>query len=178
MSENYHLIRLLSIANSLRMDETFFVVAKALLCLLPGVWLALGVLDNLRYPDINREDVARVLRLEALKEWPEVMAHVAHRRVDNPTLVRIVFALIVTGELTATVLLLIGGVGLGGAAAGFWPMGDLLMLAQAGALVFTCVWGGMVIGGQWFYYWYGAFGQHTHLLSLIWGLGTLGLLTT
>ena len=29
-----------------------------------------------------------------------------------------------------------------------------------------------VVGGQWFYYWYGRFGQQTHFLMLLWGIGT------
>ncbi len=42
--------------------------------------------------------------------------------------------------------------------------------AQAG---FVGIWSGFLIGGQWFYYWYGAYGQGTHFRLLLWGLAAL-----
>lgn len=158
------------------MEDSFSIVIKALVCALPGAWLALGVLDNLRYPDINRSEVARVLRLEALDEWPEVRARVGHRRIENATVIRAAFVLIVLAELSASCLLLAGAIGLAGHGFGTWSLAPALTVAQGGALAFTCVWAGMLIGGQWFYYWYGEFGQQTHFLAALWGLGTLVIL--
>ena len=159
------------------MADTQFLVIQIVLTALPAAWMMLGVLDNIRYPDINRNDVSRVLRLDSLEEWPEVYARVSHRRITDPRAVRFIFGLIVFAECLAAVLLSAGAIALAAQLTGLWPGGVPLLLARAGALVFTCVWGGMLIGGQWFYYWYGDFGQQTHLLALIWGMCTLLALT-
>ena len=159
------------------MADTQILVIQIVLTALPAAWTGLGVLDNIRHPDINRDDVARVLRLDCLEDWPEVRARVGHRRIDDPRAVRFIFALIVVAELLAAVLLGAGALALAAQLLGLWHGGIPLLLARAGALVFTCVWGGMLIGGQWFYYWYGSFGQQTHLLALIWGTCTLLALT-
>jgi len=154
------------------------VLVQALVAAFPAAWLTLGVWDNIRYPAINRDDVARVLALEALEEWPEVRAKVGHRAIRNEGLVRALFVLIVLAEVAASLLLWAGSVML---VLAFWGMAEAetaRCLAITGAYAFTGVWAGFLIGGQWFYYWYGAFGQGTHLLSTLWGLATLLILLT
>ncbi len=159
------------------MAEVHLLVIQTVLTALPAGWMALGVLDNIRYPDINRDAVAEVLRMDALADWPEVKARVGHRSIDNPRTIRFLFGIIVVVELTATLLLSAGVLALGGQLLGLWDGGIPHLLAGAGALVFCSVWGGMLIGGQRFYYWYGDHGQHTHMLALIWGIGTLIVLS-
>ena len=159
------------------MAHTQLLVIQIVLTALPAAWMLLGVLDNIRYPDINRNDVSRVLRLDSLEDWPEVHARVRHRRITDPRATRFIFGLIVVAECVASVLLCAGALALSAQLLGLWHDGVPLLLARSGALAFTCVWGGMLIGGQRFYYWYGDFGQQTHLLALIWGICTLLALT-
>jgi predicted small integral membrane protein len=145
---------------------------ETVLVAIPGLWMAFGVADNIRHPEVNRADVARVLRMEALDDWPDVKAEVGHRRIDNPAVLRLFFGIIVMAESLAAILLLAGAAALGALTLGLvqapWPWD----LAKAGAVAFCCVWGGMLVGGQWFHYWYGPYGQATHLMAFLWGLGT------
>ncbi|MEM9754720.1 MAG: DUF2165 family protein [Pseudomonadota bacterium] len=154
----------------------FEILFDAFITALPGLWLAFGVHDNLRHPDNNREAVMRVLAMEGLGDYPEVGARVGHRRITDPRIVRRLFAVIVAGELLATMLMLLGAALLLGATLGLFAAAPAYLIAEAGLLAFAAVWGGMLIGGQYFYYWYGDHGQSTHLLALLWGLVSVALL--
>ncbi len=155
------------------MDSGILVLVQAFVVALPAAWLTLGALDNIFHPSINRDDVARVLALEALEEWPEVRDRVGHRAVTGARTVRILFALAVFAECVASLLLWAGAAGLALAFFGAVDHGTARDVALAGAAAFTGVWASFLIGGQWFYYWYGSLGQSTHLKALIWGLATL-----
>jgi len=159
------------------MDEGISVLIQCVLISLPAAWLTLGAIDNIIHPEINRDDVARVLRLDSLADWPEVLANVSYRRVDNPKVVRRLFCLIVVCEVFTAIALWAGAAGFALQILGIWASDAILPLAQAGVLAFTVIWASFLIVGQWFYYWYGEFGQQTHFLAMIWGLSTLGVLS-
>ncbi len=155
------------------MELHVFVLVQTVVVLLPAAWLSLGALDNIIHYSINRDDVARVLALEALREWPDVQGRVGHRAITNPGTVRCLFVLVVLAECATSVLLWIGAVHLGLAFFGLADYHHARDLAMIGALGFTGIWASFLIGGQWFYYWYGEFGQPTHLKATLWGLATL-----
>ena len=155
------------------MGSEGLILVKALIALMPGACLALGALDNILHPAINRDDVARVLALEALNEYPEIKARLNHRAITDQRVVWRLFAGLVAAETVASLLLLAGSVGLALSLLGLVPVELALAVAIAGATAFTGVWASMLVGGQWFYYWYGGFGQGTHFLATLWGLGTL-----
>ena len=158
------------------MELDVFLLVQSLVVAMPAAWLTLGALDNILHSAINRDDIARVLALEALREWPEVEARVGHRAITNERTVRCLFILVVIAECAASILLWIGAAGL---ALAFFGLADHNLardLAMIGALVFTGVWASFLIGGQWFYYWYDSFGQSTHLKAMLWGLATLIIL--
>ncbi|MDE0045830.1 MAG: DUF2165 family protein [bacterium] len=155
------------------MELHIFVLVQAVVVALPAAWLSLGALDNILHSAINRDDVARVLALEALREWPDVRARVGHRAITNERTVRLLFILVVIAECAASILLWIGAISLGLAFVGLADHGQARDLAMIGALGFTGIWASFLIGGQWFYYWYGEFGQSTHLKATLWGLATL-----
>lgn len=120
---------------------------------MPAAWLGLGAWDNILYPSINRDDVARVMALDALNEVSEIKAKVAHRAVTSRAAVRFLFVLIVASEVTATLLLWAGAVSLAVAAFGAMEAETARMIATVGTLAFTSVWAAFLIGVQWFYYW-------------------------
>ena len=155
------------------MDGTGILVVKASITALPGAWIALGTCDNVRFPSINRDDVARVLALEALSDVPEIKARVAHRAVTSPRVVRTLFAVVVLAECLTALLLVAGSGLLMLSATGFVSQECVLLVALTGAAAFTGVSASFLIGGKWFYCWYGEFGQQTHLLATLWGLATL-----
>ena len=43
------------------MVDTQILIIQIVLTAWPAAWMMLGVMDKIRYPDINREDVARGL---------------------------------------------------------------------------------------------------------------------
>jgi len=151
-------------------------LAQAVLVALQACWLTLGVWDNMRHPRINRDDIARVLELKALEGHPDLLAALGHRRVTNPRSVQALFVAVIVIEAAVSVALWIGALGMLGALAGWLDAGGARALAILGVLGFTAIWAAFLIGGQWFYYWYGAFGQDTHFRLLAWGLLTLLIL--
>jgi predicted small integral membrane protein len=157
-------------------EDPILLLARALLTALPAAWLSLGVLDNILYPEINRDEVARVLRLESLAHHPEVLKKVARRRIDNPAVVRRIFRTIVLWELVTAALLWAGSIGLAGTLVGAWAGEWPRTTAALGILAFTLTWTAFLIAGQWFYYWFGNHGQQTHLLATLWGIATLAIL--
>ena len=155
-------------------DATLLV--QALVVAMPAIWLGIGVFDNIRYPEINRDDVARVLALDALNDNPDIRAKVAQRAVTDERLIRGLFVLIVVAEFAATVLMLAGSICLFGALLGHVAPEYARLLALAGVVGFTGIWAGFLIGGQWYYYWYASLGKTTHLLALLWGLAVILIL--
>lgn len=155
------------------MSELAVDIAQILLLALHAGWLGLGALDNLRHPDINRADVAKVLALEALADEPEIRARVAHRAITDQRTVHRLFAVIVAVELLVALALVVSALALLAALFGIVASGPAHAVAILAVTGFIVIWGAFMVGGQWFYYWYGAFGQTTHLLATIWGTGTL-----
>ena len=102
--------------------------------------MMLGALDNIRYPDISRDDASRVLRLYSPEERPKICARVRHRRIIDPRVVRFIFVLIVFAECLAAVLLRAGASALTQQLLGRWHGEVPLLLSRASALAFTCVW--------------------------------------
>ena len=158
------------------MADVVLDVLRCVLVVLPAAWLSLGVLDNILHPSINRDEVARVLAMVSLADYPEVEACVGHRRIENAAVTLWLFRLIVAGELAATFLLWLAAAALAGAAWGAVDDGLARALGLIGLLAFTGVWSAFLIGGQWFYYWFGAHGQQTHLLATLWGIASMAVL--
>ena len=155
------------------MEFEILVLVQSVVVMLPAAWLSLGALDNIFHYNNNREDVARVLALEALREWPEVRKRVGYRAIKNRWIVRCLFVLVVLAECVASLLLWISAGRLGMAFFGLADYHQARDLAMIAALAFTGIWASFLIGGQWFCYWYGEYGQPTHLKATLWGLATL-----
>lgn len=150
-----------------------WLAASALLVAGQAAWLSIGVWDNIRHPRANRDDVAAVLALEALKDWPELRAELAWRRVTNLRAIRLLFGAIVLAELVVALMLWLSAMALVGVLVGCVAADCAQALAILATAGFAALWLGFLIGGQWFYYWYGAYGQKSHFLCLLWGLATL-----
>ena len=152
--------------------------AEALMTGLIGLWMVTGALDNWRFPDLNRAAVATVLRMDRLAEqYPEEFAQVAHRRLTDDGVIRLLFRIVVLWESVAALLLCVGAAllalsGLFGA-----DPATARAIALAGAMAFTANWAAFLIGGNYFCYYYCHFeGQFTHFLLVIWGSVVTGIL--
>ena len=155
------------------------LIAAAVMVLLLGLWMLVGVWDNWRYPRINKDIVAQVMRLERMEQdYPNEFARVAHRRVSSESHISVAFWMVCLWESLATILLLIGAVLLGSASMNGADPETARNVALAGALVFTSNWAGFLIGGNYFLYYFCHFeGQFTHFLLLIWGAVVVTMLT-
>ena len=159
--------------------ETTLMLAHLIATGLIASWLTLGLRDNLLHPALNETYTAEVLSMTRMqKEYPEQFAIVAHRAVTDRKLQRLAFRIVVVAEALACALLWIGVVallmGLAGAAA---PQTGQV-LALLGATAFTAVWGGFLVVGNHFYYWFCHEGaQNTHYQMTLWGLGTMILIS-
>ena len=157
------------------MLELVTLGAQAISVALIAAWLTIGVSDNIRHPDMNRAITAEVLAMGRMqREYPSDYARVAHRAVTDPVAHNRAFRLVVLVELTGTALLWIGVAALVGALVGAVARPDARALALAGAATFTAIWGGFLIVGNYFCYWYCHEGaQNTHYQMTLWGLGTM-----
>lgn len=160
--------------------ETTILLSQAVCVFFLAAWLTTGVFENLVHSRLNSSFTAEVLAMTRMKEdYPEAFEDVAYRQISNPTLQQLLFRLIVLGEVVATVLLWTGFIALVMALVGVTEVSVARSLAVLGALAFTSVWAGFLVGGNWFCYWFCHEGaQNTHYQMTLWGMGTLLLLAT
>jgi len=110
------------------------------------------------------------------EQYPSEFSQVAHRRVRDVRIINLSFWLVVVWETLAAILLCVGAFLLSKVAL---LGGDVTLardIALAGALAFTVNWAGLLIGGNYFCYYFCHFeGQFTHFLLVIWGSLVTGL---
>jgi hypothetical protein len=152
--------------------ETLILIGQALIAAGPGGFIALGLLENLRHPRINRGMVGQTLRMDKVREErPEAYAIVKGNRSDSVRLEALAWGAILAAEAVAALALCLGAVWLGLAAFGLAGAEAGRVVAGAGALVFVAIWTGFLVGGQWFHYWAGWKElQFTHFFLTLWGL--------
>lgn len=162
------------------MSEAVLLLVQAAMTGAIAAWMIVGALDNWLKPGINRETVAEVLRMDQLAEaYPELFAQVRERRVTSPRAISALFRLVVIWETLAALVLAFGTVLLLAAVAGWTAPGTARAVSALGASAFTLTWAGFLVGGNWFLYWMCHFyGQFTHFLLAIWGLGVTLLLVS
>jgi len=154
--------------------ETVIILGQAVFVGLLAGWIAIGVYENIREPRVNRDLVVSVLTMEAVRdESPEIYEQTKRNRITSPSFHRFAFGAIVVAELVATALLSIGTLLLLGAALKLVDLESARVTAVLGTVLFTAIWGGMLVGGQWVHYWVGTLNvQFTHYFMTIWGIVT------
>ena len=157
------------------MFETVVLIAQTASVAAIAAWLATGVYDNIRYPRNNELFTAQVLSFERMRaDFPEEFARVAHRAIDNRATQQWAFRIAVLAELAACLVLIAGTVALLMALVGTGSVETGRALALLGATMFTSVWAGFLIVGNYFCYWFCHEGaQNTHYQMTLWGLGTM-----
>lgn len=158
--------------------ETLTLLGQAVLVAILAAWIGIGVIENIRFPPVNGDLVAMVMRMDRVREErPEIYEKVKSNRVENPRLHALAYRAIVAFELLSALLLSLGAVLLVLAAIGLAGPVFARGLSAAGALAFTLVWGGFLVGGQWFHYWAGwKDSQFTHFFLAVWGALTFQIL--
>jgi predicted small integral membrane protein len=155
--------------------DTALLLSQAICVFLLTAWLSTGVFENLVHSSLNSTFTAEVMEMSRMREaYPEAYADVAYRRITNPAVQMLLFRLIVLWELLAVAALWVGFVALMLAVFGLTDVAGARALGLVGATAFTSVWGGFLIGGNWFCYWFCHEGaQNTHYQMTLWGLGTV-----
>lgn len=154
--------------------ESLILIAQIMVIALLAGWLVLGALENLRAPNVNGDIVAEVLSMERVRQYPQIYEAVSRNRIEDPRIHRLLFRLIVAAECLVAVLLVLGTFALILALLGILDADLARMVAMPGAMGFAGIWGGFLVGGQWFHYWAGTeSAQTTHLLLLLWGTGAM-----
>ena len=158
--------------------ETLVLIGQTVLIALMAGWLALGAIENIRTPRVNGDVVVEVFTMQRIRQYPEIFAAVSKNRIDNPTVHRLLFACIVVAESVVAIILTVAAAALCLALPGILEAELARMIAVVGVIGFIMIWGGFLVGGQWFHYWAGhEWAQATHFALLLWGLGTLIFLT-
>lgn len=141
-------------------------------------WMVSAVYNNWRFPALNEDAVAMVMKFEMMEAaYPYDYAVVRHRRIDNPKTIKALFRLMVLMETTAALLLTLGAGLLAASLFGAVSIDTARFVALLGTLVFVANWAGFLIGGEYFCYWYCHFSsQATHMMLAIWGTMVAGLL--
>ncbi|MEO0937816.1 MAG: DUF2165 family protein [Pseudomonadota bacterium] len=157
---------------------TMLLIAQSVATALIAAWLVTGVWDNIRHPENNETYTAEVMEMTRMKAaYPAEYARIAHRAITNRSLQKMAFRIVVAAELLGAVLLVLGAALLALAVLGIVTQGFALGVALLGTTVFTAVWGGFLVVGNYFCYWFCHEGaQNTHYQMTLWGLGTLILL--
>lgn len=154
----------------------FWVQAVSLF--MPAVWLTIAVRDNLLHPSLNGPYVAQTLAMEEMRrDYPDAYTRVAHRRITATRLANLFFGLAIAWEIFACLalwgslaLFLLASLGLADQVAA-------QAVGLAASMIFTATWGGFLIVGNHFCYWYAReSGQATHFQMLFWGIATTILL--
>ena len=153
------------------------VVQLAQISLLTGIaaWLATGVYDNVVHPDNNEVFTAQVMAMARMKdEYPEQFANVAHRAITSRTVQKLAFRFVVIAEGLACLVLWVGVAMLVLALFGAAEPGPARAVALLGATLFTSVWAGFLVVGNYFCYWFcHEAGQNTHYQMTLWGIGVM-----
>jgi predicted small integral membrane protein len=156
------------------MEAILFLVDAILVAGL-GLWMTVAVADNWRHPKMNEEAVAMVVRFDLMAEqFPDDYRLVAHRRIESPALIGFLFRAMRLAESIAAIALLTSALLLilasSGAVSGTLATG----VAVPSAAFFTMIWGGFVIGGNYFAYWYcHQWAQSNHFMLMYWGFFVL-----
>ncbi len=160
------------------MFETVVLIAQTVSVAAIAAWLGTGVYDNIRYPKNNELYTAQVMSMERMKEeYPDEYARVAHRAIEDRGVQQLAFRVVVVAELAAFLLLVVGVVALLMALAGTGSLEIGRSLALIGATLFTAVWAGFLIVGNYFCYWFcHEGGQNTHYQMTLWGMANIILL--
>lgn len=150
---------------------TTLLFAQLLFTALITGWLLIGVIENIRTPSLNGDLVAKVLAMQGLaEEMPDVFAQLSGNAITNPVWHKRVYALIVIVELAVSAVLVVACLMLAGAVLGITDPTNAKFVAIWGTLGFTAIWGGFLVGGQWFHYWCAhKDAQMTHYVMTIWG---------
>jgi len=140
-----------------------------------AAWLATGVYDNIVYPQNNELYTAQVKSMARMKEdYPEEYARVAHRAITTRATQKLAFRFVVLVEFLAMVVLIIASVALALALFGVVTREGAVALALLGATLFTAIWAGFLVVGNYFCYWFcHEAGQNTHYQMTLWGVGVM-----
>ncbi|TNF65098.1 MAG: DUF2165 family protein [Rhodobacteraceae bacterium] len=141
-------------------------------------WIVTGVYDNLRHPQNNEFYTAQVMSLARMREaYPDEYARVAHRAITSRGLQIAAFRLVVAVELVAALVLSAAVLALALALPGLVDASLARALGLVGAAIFTGIWAGFLVMGNYFCYWFcHEWGQNTHYQMTLWGMATLILL--
>jgi len=158
--------------------ESFLLLIDAALVAGLAVWMIVAVADNWRHPKLNEEAVAMVVRFDLMAaEYPEDFASIAHRRIEDPRVIGLLFRAMRLAETVAAAVLALSTVLLVGAAVGLVAASIAQIVAIGSAAFFASIWAGFVIGGNYFAYWYcHQWAQSNHFMVMYWGLFVLVIL--
>ena len=158
--------------------ETIILVAQTACVFFLAAWLTTGVLDNLFHSALNSTTTAEVLDMTRMREeFPEAYEAVAHRRISDASVQKWLFAIIVVWEVVAAIALWAGVATLVMSAFGHAELATGRSVAVLGTLLFTSIWAGFLVAGNWFCYWFCHEGaQNTHYQMTLWGMATMILL--
>ena len=157
------------------MFETIVLLAQIMSLAGIAGWLTTGFWDNLRYPENNETYTAQVLSMARMQEdFPAEYARVAHRAVTSRSLQQLAFRLVVAAEFAATVILWLGIGALVLALFGAADQETARALGLLGAAMFTAIWAGFLVVGNYFSYWFCHEGaQNTHYQMTLWGMANM-----
>jgi len=160
------------------MPDALILLAQCFAVTAMAGWMLTGLWDNIAHPRINADLVDEVLTLARLRtDYPDAYERLKHRAINAPGLRRAIFGAAVTLEACAALGLLAGSLLLLLAMFGAIAPELARSVALIGTVLFSSVWAGFVIMGNYFCYWCGHEGaQNTHFQLLLCGLGTLILL--
>lgn len=157
------------------MFETVLLLAQIAMVAGPAAWLTLGAWDNLVHPKNNEAFTAEVMGMTRMAAtYPDEFKRVAHRAVTDRSWQLLAFRLVVFVEMAAVFVMWAGVAALILAMSGVGLLSTAKAVALGGVLLFTSVWVGFLVVGNYFCYWFcHEWAQNTHFQMTVWGLLTM-----
>ena len=156
--------------------QSAIILTQSLVVLFPALWLSIGVYSNICRPDNNRDYIIRVMGMGMAVSPPYDKIYHSHfdRRIQNLSICKTLFFLLVCYEFIVCCGLWLAGAGLLFALAGEVSVATARTISICSVLGFTSIWCAFLIAGEWFVYWASDESpQKTHFFMTLWGLVTL-----
>ena len=156
--------------------QSAIIMTQSIVVLFPALWLSIGVYSNIRHPDNNRDYVIRVMGMSMAVSplYDGIYQSHFNRRIQNPSIFKTVFVLLVGYEFIVCCGLWLGTASLLLAFVGKVSVETARAISIYSALGFTSIWCAFLIAGEWFVYWASDESpQKTHFFMTLWGLVTL-----
>ncbi len=157
------------------MYDIVILICQTVMLAGAAAWMLTGVWDNIMIPVNNEQFTTQVMEMQRMRDSsPAEYARVSHRAIRNRTTQMLAFRLVVLVEALAALVMCVGVVLMALAIFGAVAPETAKSVALIGTCLFTSVWCGFLVVGNYFCYWFAhEAAQNTHYQMTLWGMALM-----